>query len=91
MRKYIFAHGSFYLQSIVNDISEQDTSFLDCKNKHMIKSGAPPDKFIVLYRMVPIEFHGFTCRINSKGYHSLVPGLISIFLETVWVPLNSPY
>ena len=25
----------------------------------------------------------------SKGYHSLVPGLISIFLETVWVPLNS--
>ena len=23
----------------------------------------------------------------SKGYHSLVHGLISIFLETVWVPL----
>ena len=22
----------------------------------------------------------------SKGYHSLVPGLISVFLETVWVP-----
>ena len=22
----------------------------------------------------------------SKGYHSLVPGLISIFLEMVWVP-----
>ena len=22
-----------------------------------------------------------------KGYHSLVPGLISIFLETVWVSL----
>ena len=36
---------------------------------------------------LPIEFHGFTGRINSKGYHSLVPGLISIFLETVWVPL----
>ena len=36
---------------------------------------------------LPIEFHGFTSRINSKGYHSLVPGLISIFLETVWVPL----
>ena len=37
---------------------------------------------------LPIEFHGFTSRINSKGYHSLVLGLISIFLETVWVPLN---
>ena len=23
-----------------------------------------------------------------KGYYSLVPGLISIFLETVWVPLR---
>ena len=36
-------------------------------------------------------FHGFTSRINSKGYHSLVPGLISIFLETVWVPLKIAY
>ena len=53
----------------------------------MMKSGAPPDKFGVLYCLLPIEFHGFTSRINSKDYHSLVPGLISIFLETVWVPL----
>ena len=37
---------------------------------------------------LPLEFHGFTSRINSKGYHSLVPGLILIFLETVWVPLR---
>ena len=36
---------------------------------------------------LPIEFHGVRSRINSKGYHSLVPGLISILLETVWVPL----
>ena len=39
---------------------------------------------------LPIEFHGFTSRINFKGYHSLVPGLISIFSETVWVPLTKP-
>ena len=58
-------------------MNEQDTSFLDCKHKHMIKSGAPPDKFRVLYRMLPIEFHGFTSRIITH-YHSLVPGLISI-------------
>ena len=37
---------------------------------------------------LPIELHCFTSRINSKGYHSLVPGLISIFSEMVWVPLN---
>ena len=30
---------------------------------------------------LPIEVHGFTSRINSKGYHSLVPGLISIFFR----------
>ena len=55
-RKNIFAQESFYLQGILDDIIEQDTSFLDCKHKHMMKSGAPPDKFRVLYRM-------FTCRI----------------------------
>ena len=77
MRKHIFAQESFYLQGILNGINEQDTSFPDCKHKHMMKCGAPPDKF--LYRMFTIEFHDFTSRINSKGYHSLVFGLISIF------------
>ena len=55
-RKYIFAQESFYLQGILDDINEQDSSFLVCKHKHMMKSGAQPDKFDVLYRMV-------TCRI----------------------------
>ena len=41
----------------------------------MMKSGAPPDKF-----MSPVQY-GFTSRINSKGYHSLVPGLISLFRD----------
>ena len=53
--KYIFAQESFYLQGIndINDdINEQETSFLDCKHKHMMESGSPPDKFEVLYRMV---------------------------------------
>ena len=87
--KVYFAQESFYLQGILNDINEQDTFFLDFKHKHMITSGAPPDKFTVLTIWLPIEFHGFTSRINSKGYHSLIPGLISIFLEMVWVPLMS--
>ena len=61
--KYIFTQESFYLQGILNDINEQDTSFLNCKHKHMMKRGAPPDKFGVLYRLLPIEFHEFTSRI----------------------------
>ena len=62
-RKYIFAQESFYLQGILDDINEQDTFVLDCKHEHMMKSGAPPDKFRVLYRMFTIEFHGFISRI----------------------------
>ena len=65
---------SFYLQGILNDINEQDTFFLDCKHKHMMKSGAPPDK--VLYRLLPTESQA---ELISEGYHSLVPGLIYFF------------
>ena len=61
--KYIFSQESFYLQGILNDINEQDTSLLDCKHKHMMKSGAPPDKIGVLHLLLSIEFHGFTSRI----------------------------
>ena len=42
--KVFFTQESFYLQGILNDINEQETSFLDCKHKHMMKIGAPPDK-----------------------------------------------
>ena len=40
-RKYIFAQESFYLHvhGILYDKNQQDTSFLDCKHKHMMKSG----------------------------------------------------
>ena len=59
-----FKQESFNLQGVLNDINEQGTSFLDCKHKHMMKSGAPPDKFGVLLHLVPIEFHGFRSRID---------------------------
>ena len=39
----------------------------------MMKCGAPPDK--VLYRMFS------QAELISKGYNSLVPGLISIFFR----------
>ena len=50
--KNISAQESFYLQGILDDINEEDPSFLDCKHKHMMKSGAPRDKFGFLYHMV---------------------------------------
>ena len=54
----------FYLQGILDNINAQVTSFPDCKHKHMVKSGAPPDKVGVLQSLLPIEFHGFTSRID---------------------------
>ena len=74
---------------MLNNINEHDTSFLDCKHKHMIKSKLhliKSESCTVCYLK---KFHGFTNLIISKGYHSLVPGLNSIFLETVWVPLTN--
>ena len=62
--KYILTQESFCLHGILDDINEQDTSFLDCKHKHMRKCGAPSEKFGVLPGLFPIEFHGFTSRID---------------------------
>ena len=63
--KYIFTQENFNLnvQGKLN-INEQDTSFLDCKHKHMMKSGAPHDKFLVLHCLFPIEFHDFPSKID---------------------------
>ena len=62
MQNIFFTQESFYLQGILDDTHEKDTSFLECKHKHMTKSGVPPDK--VLHRLPPIEFHGLTSRID---------------------------
>ena len=78
MRKYILAQESLHLKDILNDINEQDTSFLDCKHKHMMNAELHLTNSESCTVWLPIEFHGFTSRINSKGYHSLVPGFISI-------------
>ena len=62
----IFLHKeSVFLHGIFNDITEQDTSPLDCKHKHMMKSRAPPDN-VFLHRLLPREFHAFTSRIDFK-------------------------
>ena len=40
---------------------------------------------------LPIEFHGFPSRMNSKGYHSLVPGLIPIFFRDCMGPFKNVF
>ena len=77
-RKIYFYTKSFYLQGVLNDINNADTSFLDCKHKHMMKNGAPPNK-IRGNRLLPIEFHRISqAELVSNVYHSLVLGLISV-------------
>ena len=44
-------------------MNESGTSSPDCKHKHMLENGAPPDKFGALYRLLHIEIHGFNSRI----------------------------
>ena len=45
-------------------VSVNITRFPGCKHKHMMKGGAPPCKVGVLYRLLPIEFQGFTSKID---------------------------
>ena len=80
---YIYLHK----KGILNDINKQDSSFLYCKHKHMMKSGAPPDK---------VPFHMFTYRIPMASQAELILRVITLwclvlsqfFLKTVWVPLK---
>ena len=91
-KENIFLHKKASIYNILNDINEQDKSILDCKHKHRMKSEYPPDKVGVLYRLLPIKNSMVSqAELISKGYHFSGPGLISIFLETVWVPLKSSH
>ena len=67
-----FTQESFCLKCILNDIDEQDTSFLDPKHKHLMKRGAPPDKVGVLHCLLPIEFHCFTRKLILRVTVSLL-------------------
>ena len=62
--KHAFAQECFHLQGIFSYINKRDTSTPVCKYKHMLKRGAPPNKFGVLYLVLYIEFHSFNCSID---------------------------
>ena len=44
---------------------KQDTSFLDCKHKHMMKCGVPLDKFLVWYRIIISPYLGQEKKFGS--------------------------
>ena len=66
-----------------------DTSFLDCKRKHMLQKTAPPDKFGALYHVLHIQLHGFNSMIDVSGLLHFGSWYFLNFLETVWVPLKN--
>ena len=81
-KENIFLHKKASIYNILNNINEQDKSILDCKHKHRMKSGSPPNKDGVLYHLLPIKNSMvLQAELICKGYHSLGPGLISIFLR----------
>ena len=45
-------------------ISMNRTHLFLTEHKHMMKSGAPPDRVGVLHCLLPTEFHDFTSRID---------------------------
>ena len=77
-RKYIFAQESFYLQGILDDTNEQAHLSLTVNTNTWWKAELHLTNSESCSVCLPIEFHGFTSRFISKGYHSFVPGLISI-------------
>ena len=58
----------------MTDINGKHHSF-DCKHKHMMKEGAPPDNFGILHCLLSKEFIDFNTKNDLDGYHPLVPGL----------------
>ena len=60
MRKY---KESFYLQGILDNINEQEASFLDCKHKHMMKREPHLTNSESCTICLPREFYGFKAEL----------------------------
>ena len=62
--------------------------FLDGKHKHMMKSGAPPDK---VGSPVPFVYLSSSMVSQAELFLRVIAFwllVLSQFLETVWVPFN---
>ena len=65
---------------------------LVCKQKHMLKSGAPPDNLGFMYRLFLVEFY---CLNNQSNFYDYDPYYLNYCdpfylncLLPVWVPLK---
>ena len=77
----------FHFQGIFSYINERDTSTHDCKHKHMLENGAPPDKFGILYTFCYIiEFHGFNSNVLGLSHWFL---LLTRFFTDSMGPFNN--
>ena len=79
-RENIFLHMKVSIYKVIlDDIIEQDTSFLDCKHKHMMKCGSPPDKFGVLYHMVTYRVPWFHKQSSMVSQAELILRVITLW------------
>ena len=79
--KHSFVQDCYYFQGIFSYINQRDTSSLDCKHKHMLENGAPPDKCDVLYTSVSYRIPWFKHQDQCFGVITLVPAINSIFTD----------
>ena len=87
--KHSYAQCRFYFQGMFSYINKRGTFSPDCKHKHVLEDGAPPDKFGVLYRLLHTEFNGCNSRIDVSGLLYFVSWYYLDFLQTVCIPLIS--
>ena len=59
-----FFYKKVPIYEVYSTISMNRAPLFHCKHKHIMKSGAPPDKFGVMPHLVPIQFPGFRSRID---------------------------
>ena len=64
----MFLHKNVSVSKVYSAIQMR---VVDCKQKHMLENGAPPDPFGALYHLLHIEFHGFNRRIDVLGLSHL--------------------
>ena len=54
----------------------------------MLENWSPSDKLGVLHSPLSMQIYGFYSQIHVSGYHPLVPGIFSIYLEMVYLEIT---
>ena len=73
-------HKKICIYMVYSALISQDHRSVIYKHKHMLKKGAPPEKFRVLYRRLLIQCYVLTTQSISKHYHPVFHGIIFNYL-----------